>query len=160
MKINFLNIKSFTLKRKLKKIFNYTMQQCKIESDHLSVNVGFVSESAIQKLNKENRKVDKVTDVLSFPFFNLVVGESVDYSLFEKEQDPKTHLTEFGDIMICENVAKRQAQQYGHSFIREVCFLSTHGLLHLLGYDHLDEKSEKEMNDFCESILNKFRIKR
>lgn len=160
MKVNFLNIKSLCLKHKIKKIFNYALNECKINGKNLCVNVGFVSEMAIQKLNKENRNVDRVTDVLSFPFFNLIPGQEPDYAVLEKEKDLNTNLVEIGDIVICENVAIRQAKQFGHSAKREVCYLATHGLLHLLGYDHLTEQDEKTMGALCEKFVSKFGVKR
>ncbi len=160
MKVNFLNIKSFLLRNKIKKIFNYAIKECKINWKNLYVNVGFVSESAIQKLNNENRNVDKITDVLSFPFFNLIPGQEPDYSIFIKEQEPNTKLVELGDIVICESVAIRQAKQYGHSIKREVCYLATHGFLHILGFDHMSEEEENKMNALCEKFLLKFGVKR
>lgn len=160
MKVNFLNLKSFILKHKICKIFNYALKECKIDGKDLCVNVGFVSENAILKLNKENRGVDKITDVLSFPFFNLTPGQEPDYDLFEKEREPNTKLVELGDIVICENVAFRQAKQFGHSFKREVCYLATHGFLHILGFDHMTEEDEKNMSALCEKFVSKFGVKR
>ncbi len=160
MKVNFLNVKSFVLKHKISKIFNYALKECKIDGKNLFVNVGFVSEIAIQKLNKEYRNVDKITDVLSFPFFNLIPGQEPDYEMFEREKEPNTKLVELGDIAICENVALRQAKQFGHSFKREVCYLATHGLLHILGFDHMTEEEEKNMSALCEKFVSKFGVKR
>lgn len=160
MKVNFLNIKSITLKHKIKKLYAYAFELLNIKSENLIVNIGYVSDNAIRKLNKDNRGVDKATDVLSFPFFQLVPFETPDYGVFLAEQDPHTKLVELGDIVICENVAKQQAKDYGHSLTREICFLAVHGLLHILGFDHIEEDDEKLMNQTAEKILSKFKVVR
>ena len=72
----------------------------------------------------------------------------------------KEKYVDIGDIVICKTVAKLQAKEYGHSYIREVCFLSLHGLLHLLGYDHIEEDDEKVMTQLQASILEDLGIKR
>lgn len=160
MKVNFLSIKGFFLTRKIKKSFELALKEVGINSKKVSINVGFISDSAIQKLNSEHRKVDRVTDVLSFPFYEQVIIEAAKEEFFEKEKDPQTGLVEFGDIVICENVARMQAEKYGHSFIREVCFLALHGFLHILGYDHQTKEEEENMNGLCEKILAKIGVKR
>ncbi|MBR4799588.1 MAG: rRNA maturation RNase YbeY, partial [Clostridia bacterium] len=85
------------------------------------VNVTVVSDRAIRKLNREQRGIDKATDVLSFPFFDFGTPEVP---------------TLLGDIVISRDTAYRQAKEYGHSPRREFCFLAAHSALHLLGYDH------------------------
>ena len=80
--------------------------------------------------------------------------------LSEFESEKVDGLLFLGDIVICKDVAKRQAKEYGHSLKREVCFLALHSLLHLLGYDHIEKDEEKEMMAVAEKILNKFGAKR
>ena len=103
------------------------------------VAITFVSNEHIQEINKEFRQMDKPTDVLSFPL---------------EEEDA------LGDIIISIPRAKEQAQEYGHSFAREMGFLAVHGFLHLLGYDHETEKEEKEMFTKQEQVLQKFGLTR
>ena len=111
------------------------------------LNVIIVDENTIQKINKEYRGLDRVTDVISFALEDDKTFKENDFRVL-------------GDIYICLNKAKNQALEYGHSFLREICFLSIHGLLHLLGYDHMDKKDEKEMFELQELILNEYGIER
>ena len=79
---------------------------------------------------------------------------------FDSERDPFSGELYLGDIVICLRRAKKQAKAFGHSLEREVCFLSLHGLLHLLGFDHIEQEDEKEMQALSENLLSKFGIKR
>ena len=110
-------------------------------------NIIFVTNEEIHKINKEYRKVDRVTDVISFALEDNKYIEYKDFRLL-------------GDIYIAIDVAYEQAIEYNHSREREVCFLATHGLLHLLGYDHMTEEEEKEMFGKQEELLNAYDIKR
>jgi probable rRNA maturation factor len=103
--------------------------------DLCEVSVSFLSSDAIRTLNRDYRNMDSETDVLSFPGF---AGSPA-----------------LGDIVICLEVAERQAQEYGHSFERELAFLAVHGLLHLLGYDHDTPEGEAAMCAAQEEILRK-----
>ena len=110
-------------------------------------NVIFVSNDKIHELNKTYRGVDRVTDVISFA---LEDGEDL--------KEPGIRV--LGDIYIAIDVAYEQAENYGHSRLREVCFLITHGILHLLGYDHMNEEDEKIMFDKQKEILDSYDITR
>lgn len=101
-----------------------------------------VDEETIQNINREYRKIDKVTDVISFA--------SLDDEQFLNLEET----IELGDIFINVQAIRNQANDYGHSLKREFCFLVTHGILHLLGYDHLNKEDEKIMFDLQEEILN------
>ena len=101
--------------------------------DDLELSVIFVDDQRIHEINKEYRKIDRSTDVISF-----ALEDSEQYYI---EGMPR----EIGDIFISIDHAKMQAEEYGHSFYREMCFLFTHGLLHLLGFDHMNEEDEKEI---------------
>lgn len=100
----------------------------------------------IQTLNRDFRHVDAVTDVLTFPAWEGEISLSADGYL--------------GDIMICYDRAKEQAQAYGHSLIRELSFLTVHGVLHLLGYDHMTEADERVMRDRQTDILDRIGVTR
>lgn len=105
----------------------------------------FVEPEAIRELNNTYRDVDAVTDVLSF--------ES------DGEYDPETGLEYLGDILICLDQAQKQADKSGHSLENEIGLLEIHGLLHLLGYDHMDEAQRKEMWSYQDLYLEKCGIK-
>ena len=106
------------------------------------ISVTFTDNEGIRELNAAHRNIDRPTDVLSFP-------------LFEKEDlTDATDGDALGDIVISLERAREQANEYGHSFEREVAFLTVHSMLHLLGYDHeISEKDEKEMFEKQEEIL-------
>lgn len=110
-------------------------------------NIIFVSNEEIHNINKEYRNTDRVTDVISFAL----------------EDNPDIVYEDFrllGDIYIAIDVAYNQAIEYNHSREREVCFLATHGLLHLLGYDHMTPLEEKEMFGKQDELLDEYGIKR
>ena len=115
--------------------------------DNAIFNIIIVDEKTIQKINREYRGKDSVTDVISF-------------ALEDDETFIKTDYRILGDIYICLNKAKAQAEEYRHSFLREICFLTIHGLLHLLGYDHMEKEEEKIMFKLQEMILNEYGIKK
>ena len=116
------------------------------------LSVTFVDNEEIHTLNREFRDKDRATDVLSFPLFEA--DECF-------EVDPAIGAVALGDIVISAERAWEQAEEFGHSFAREVCFLAVHSTLHLLGYDHeLGEEQEKYMNDTQEYILAKMGLHR
>ncbi len=124
------------------------------------VNLSFVSESEIRKLNKTTRNIDKVTDVLTYPYVNLKVGEKLKLKDYSLEIDPYNKMLTIGDIYICVNRAKEQAKEYNHSLNREICFLFCHGLLHICGYDHLVEADAQIMEQMQDKILQNLNIGR
>jgi len=158
IRINFLGIKGFFLKRKIAKVYDTIAKYLGIDNP-LLVNVGFVSSDAIRKLNKEYRQVDKPTDVLSFPFFDLKNGTGLEKATKDDKFDVGG-IFELGDIVICEEIATLQAKNLGHGKKREICFLATHGFLHLLGFDHVDPDDEKLMNGIAQKALDTCGIKR
>ena len=114
------------------------------------LSVTFVDNGEIKRLNSEYRNIDRETDVLSFPLYES--GE------IEIEDGERAAL---GDVVISLEKAEAQAKEYGHSFEREVAFLTVHSVLHLLGYDHeLSEEDEKEMFGRQEEILKKMKLGR
>ena len=155
MKINFINFKHFCLKNKIKKIFDKAVE--KLDFGVFSVNLKICNREEIQNLNKKFRNIDKETDVLSFPNLNFV-DKKIDNKALSEELDQETGLVSLGDIVICKEIAKSQAKEYGHSYKRELCFLALHGLLHLIGYDHEIKEEEEEMMAKAESILKEYKI--
>ena len=99
------------------------------------VNVLVTNDTGIHRVNVDMRNVDAPTDVLSFPMFDLAPGDKPS----EEDADPATGLVPLGDMCISLERAKAQAKEYGHSNRRELAYLAVHSVLHLLGYDHLDE---------------------
>lgn len=129
----------------LEKYVQYVVKKLKLEQ--AIFNIILVDDSVIHELNRDYRGVDRVTDVITF-----ALEDGDDF------QNPV--LRTLGDTYICIPVAYEQAQIYGHSRIREICFLATHGILHLLGYDHMEEVEEKEMFTLQEELLNGYEIYR
>ena len=122
------------------------------------INVLFTDDSGIRDINREMRDVDRPTDVLSFPMFELEPGCPPDGEDF---LDPETGLCPLGDMCISLERAQAQAAEYGHSLERELCYLAVHSVLHLLGYDHLDEGPMKaRMRAREEAILGALGITR
>lgn len=118
------------------------------------INVLVTNDNAIQAINKASRDIDKATDVLSFPMFDLEAGNPPDdWSAY---LDPDTGLCPLGDMCISLERACAQAKEFGHSEKREVGYLTIHSMLHLLGYDHLDEGPQKaQMRKREEAIAGK-----
>ena len=121
-----------------------TLTKLKVKCDPI-VSVSFVDNKYIHKINKKYRHIDRPTDVISFAF--LDVEDNYDKILFSPSP------VVLGDIYISVDKAKEQAEEYGHSLHRELCFLFVHGLLHLLGYDHMNEDDEKIMFKLQDEIL-------
>lgn len=135
----------FTLKRPwvssvIRRCINETLAAEKITTD-CEINVLVTNDQGIHAINKASRDVDRPTDVLSFPMFSLTPGEPpADWSEY---LDCETGLCPLGDMCISLERASAQAAEYGHSVRREVGYLTIHSMLHLLGYDHLDEGEMK-----------------
>lgn len=129
----------------IKKVVEFALKYQKINNSVF--NIIIVDEKKIKELNKNYRNKDSITDVISF-------------ALEDDETFIKTDFRVLGDIYICLKRAKDQANEYGHSFLRELSFLTIHGLLHLLGYDHMEEEEEKVMFELQERILDEYGIKR
>lgn len=121
------------------------------------VDVLFTDDEGIHQINLEQREVDRPTDVLSFPMFDLRPGEHPT----EEDADPGTGLVPLGDMVISLERAQAQGEEYGHGTRREVAYLAVHSVLHLLGYDHMDEGPMKaQMRAREEAILEQLGITR
>lgn len=122
------------------------------------VNVVIVSDKSIREMNRTYRNVDMPTDVLSFPMLERKDGTVA--SPGDEDFPVEDGRVMLGDIVISAQKALGQSTEYGHAFEREMAFLAVHGALHLLGYDHLDEKDAKRMRAREEEILNSMGLKR
>ena len=113
----------------------------------LEIAIEFVSEKEIRRLNNQMREIDKVTDVLSFPSTELKAGEVLDVSSPEIEfLKTDKNFIHFGDMAICFKQTKRQAKEFGVSVLDEIKKLVIHSVLHLMGYDHIEDKDYEIMN--------------
>lgn len=131
---------------------------CGYEAD---VFVSIVDEGEIQQLNSESRGIDRPTDVLSFPYIDFEQGQSLAQAAATAHMlNPETGRLMLGDIVICLDIAKRQADEYGHGLRRELCFLLLHGLLHLLGFDHENDADAERMFGEQDRILSSCGIER
>ena len=121
------------------------------------INVLLTNDTGIHRVNVDMRNVDAPTDVLSFPMFDLTPGDKPS----GEDADPATGLVPLGDMCVSLERAEAQAEEYGHSVERELAYLAVHSVLHLLGYDHLDEGPMKaQMRAREEAILGKLGITR
>ncbi len=135
-----LSLQRFVIGNIIRKCIRETLK-----AEHIDVpceiNVLVTDDAGIQIINRESRNLDKPTDVLSFPMFQLEAGSPpADWTEYE---DPATGRVPLGDMCISLERAIAQAKEFGHSTRREVGYLTIHSMLHLLGYDHLDEGPQK-----------------
>lgn len=145
----------FTLK---KPIISGIISKCisaALKEENISVpceiNVLITDDNGIRAVNAASRNIDKATDVLSFPMFDLKAGDPpADWTDY---MDPETGLCPLGDMAISLERAAAQASAYGHSLRREIGYLTIHSMLHLLGYDHLDEGVQKKQMREREEII-------
>lgn len=125
------------IKNDLEKVIREVLDVEKIDQEKCEVSLSFVDEEKIRQLNRDFRSIDRATDVLSFPiedFFNE-----------DRENILKKPYLMLGDVVICLDVARKQADDLGHSFEREIMYLTCHSIFHLLGYDHIEDDDKKIM---------------
>ena len=145
----------FTIKQPLvsaiiRKCIQSTLEAEGIDVD-CEINVLVTNDRGIRAINNASRNIDKATDVLSFPMFQLEAGNPPQD--WEDYLDAETDLCPLGDMCISLERATAQAKEFGHSVKREVGYLTIHSMLHLLGYDHLDEgEQKKQMREREEAI--------
>lgn len=136
------------------KLIDIVLEECfkeeKILDSNLYISVILTNPDEIQRLNREYRKVNKTTDVLSFPMYER---EEIP-SLNKEIEEP------IGDVVISVQKVKEQAEEYNHSFERELAYMLVHGFYHIMGYDHIEENEKKEMREKEENILNRLNIVR
>lgn len=150
------------LEETIMEIVQYTLKE---EEVHIpcEISVIFVDNEEIREINNDMRHIDKVTDVLSFPMLEYeehkVFKELyLDYNFSPADLNEGNLV--LGDMALSLERALEQSVDYGHSFLREVCYLVVHSILHLLGYDHMEEEDKVVMRKREEEILNRFNINR
>ena len=137
----------------IKRAIKMCFEEENLIEKNVEMNVILTNPEVIRQINNEHRKVDKSTDVLSFP-------------MFEKEeianiQEKGSVIPEvLGDIVISIEQVKKQAEEYGHSFERELSYMVVHGFYHIMGYDHMEEQDKREMRQKEEIILKKIGLER
>lgn len=120
-----------------------------------AVHVMLTDDASIREVNREHRGIDRATDVLSFPTVAYAAGRTARQSAkaLRREYDTELNACFLGDILISVEHAAAQAEEYGHSYAREFCYLLTHGIFHLCGYDHMEPSEQKEMRIMEEKAL-------
>lgn len=150
------------LEQVLNQVIEYALKEEKVSQDY-EVSIIFVDNEEIKKLNSEFRNIQRETDVLSFPmleyptgrvFKEVYLNHSFDDSYYDEGK------LVLGDIALSLEKALEQSEEFGHSFYREVCYLTIHSILHLLGYDHIENEDKIVMRNREEEILSKFNINR
>lgn len=143
---------------KYEKIVKKVLEQCFKEEDMLDsklyITITFTTPQNIKEINKKYRNIDKATDVLSFPMFEK---DELETKIKNKDYVCEDVL---GDIIISIEKVQEQAEEYGHSFERELSYMIVHGFYHLMGYDHIKEEDKKVMRPKEEKVLNDLKIKR
>ena len=148
-----LSLRRFAIRQNIRKCIQETLNAEGVDT-RCEINVLVTDDSGIQTINRESRNLDKPTDVLSFPMFQLEAGKPP--KNWSDYRDPESGMVPLGDMCISLERAIAQAQEFGHSTRREIGYLTIHSMLHLLGYDHLDEgPQKKQMRAREEAIAEK-----
>ena len=142
------------LQKTLSDIIVYAMKTEHFTGDY-EVSLSVVSADQIRELNANFRQIDRITDVLSFPMY-----EREELDEIEEKKEYEDYEVNIGDIVLCYDRAVEQAKEYGHSLKREICYLVTHCIFHLLGYDHMEEEEKQMMRTREEQVLSHFHILR
>lgn len=152
--IEYLNVEPNKMYSELtEKVLKKCFETENLLDKNIYVSIIYTTPVDIQAYNKEYRNIDKATDVLSFPMFEK---EEV-----KKLKQEKSIVTEvLGDIIVNLSQVKMQADEYGHSFERELAYMLVHGFYHLMGYDHIQEEDKKEMREKEENVLSELNINR
>lgn len=160
MEENFLELyykdvnESEDYKNLISKVVTTCFEEEKLDGLNLYISITLTTPEEIRKINNEFRKIDKETDVLSFPMFEK---DEIDNMVSTRKND----ITEtIGDVIISIQRVKEQAEEYGHSFERELAYMVVHGFYHLMGYDHMEDADKVLMREKEETILNKLKISR
>ena len=153
--ITYLNIEeNKEYEKTVKKVLEKCFEEEGLLNSKLMITVTFTNPEEIRKINKKYRKIDKATDVLSFPMFEK---EELEQKIKNKDFLYEDML---GDLIISIEKVKEQAIEYGHSFERELSYMLVHGFYHLMVYDHIEEEDKKKMRPKEEKILNELKITR
>lgn len=142
------NLPKQAMMDKIKEAAQICLEMENIDSNLAEISLTFVDMEEIQQLNREYRGIDAATDVLSFPQFE------------SKEEFPEHGEIIMGDVVICTEKAMLQAEEFGHSPEREIIYLFTHSLLHLMGYDHMEEDQRQAMRQKEETVMKAMELGR
>lgn len=155
VQINYNNIEE---NEEYNKIINTVVKKCfeeeGLDNIKIYINIILTNPEEIKRINKEYRNIDKETDVLSFPMFQKEEIEG----LIKKKENIVTDI--LGDVVISIPRVYEQAEEYNHSFERELSYMVVHGFYHLIGYDHMEEEEKKIMRQKEENVLQKLNITR
>ena len=151
VEINYEDIENLAEEKLIEKVVSTVLEMEEIKKK-LDVYITLTNNENIRKINAEHRQIDRATDVLSFPMFDRTEIDSL------KVEDEMEDI--LGDIIVSVEKVREQAEEYGHSFERELAYLVTHGMLHLLGYDHMIEEEKVVMRKREEEILGVLDITR
>ncbi len=150
--INFLDIEENNeYKNTIDSVLEKAFKIEKLDKSNIYINIILTTPENIRKANREYRNIDKETDVLSFPMF-----EKDEINEIKKTKSEVFDV--LGDIIISIDRVKEQAEEYGHSFERELAYMTIHGFYHLMGYDHMTEEEKKEMREKEENVLEQLNI--
>ncbi len=138
----------------IERVLTKCFEEENLQNSKLYITVTLTTKENIKEINKEYRNIDRATDVLSFPMF-----EKDELEAKIKNRDFE-HVDVLGDLVISIEKVKEQAEEYGHSFERELSYMLVHGFYHLMGYDHIEEEDKKKMRPKEEKILNDLKILR
>ena len=138
----------------IKKVIEQCYKEENLLESKLIITITLTNNENIKIINKEYRNIDRATDVLSFPMFEK---EELDKKIRNKDF---LHEDILGDIIISVEKVREQAEEYGHSFERELSYMVVHGFYHLMGYDHMEEEEKVEMRKKEDKILNELKITR
>ena len=138
----------------IERVLTKCFEEEKLQNSKLYITVTLTTKENIKEINKEYRNIDRATDVLSFPMFEK---DELEEKIKNNDFD---HEDVLGDLVISIEKVKEQAEEYGHSFERELSYMLVHGFYHLMGYDHIKEEDKKKMRPKEEKILNDLKILR
>lgn len=155
------NENNYEINEKLLKKASKSVMKILAQKDRkLYAILTFVDEDKIQEINREYRNKDKVTDVISFRMLENQMTQKINKKNYPYDYDPEIKKVFIGEIYICYQRALMQSEEYQHSVERELAFLTTHGLLHLMGFDHEKEFEKAIMNDLEEKTMDKLKLYR
>lgn len=150
--INFLDIEENNeYKNTIDSVLEKAFKTEKLDKSNIYINIILTTPENIRKANRKYRNIDKETDVLSFPMF-----EKDEINEIKKTKSEVFDV--LGDIIISIDRVKEQAEEYGHSFERELAYMTIHGFYHLMGFDHMTEEEKKEMREKEENVLGQLNI--
>lgn len=158
--IDFVNSEKLDLKIDLKEAINnivkFVLEEENLNFENVFISIDCTDAENIRKINKEYRGIDKKTDVLSFPIFEK---EELRNLSDVEDEDKKIKEVELGDIILCLDVVKEHSIEYQTGLLREVLYMITHGVCHLVGHDHIIESDKVKMRAVEEKVLSKIGVK-